>query len=55
MNADALGFTAKGLASYLRNPLEKLVLKPYQLDYDSLLELVEDSDLNQLAELEIDV
>jgi hypothetical protein len=32
-----------------------MVLKPYQLDYGSLLELAEDPDLNQLAELEIDV
>jgi hypothetical protein len=55
VNADALEFTCSNICRYLNTPIKKLILKPYQLNYDSILELVSNEQLNQLDELEIDV
>ena len=48
-------FTATNMVEYLDAPLERLVLKPYRLNYNSLIELFKSEDLNQVTELEIDV
>lgn len=37
INSDALEFSCKNISKYLRHPLEKLILKPYRLDYSELI------------------
>lgn len=34
INTDSLEFTCQNMVDYLKSPLERLVLKPYQLDYE---------------------
>ena len=46
--ADALEFTGRDLVHYLVSPLQKLSLKPYQLDHQAILELLATPTLNQL-------
>jgi hypothetical protein len=43
------------MTTYLKHPLERLVLKPYQLDYQAILLFLRNKDLNQLNELELDM
>ena len=46
--ADALEFTGRDLVHSLVSPLQKLSLKPYQLDHQAILELLATPTLNQL-------
>ena len=49
INTDSLGFTGVNMASYLQTPLERLVLKPYQLDYEAILRLLLNQELNLIG------
>jgi hypothetical protein len=55
INADSLDFTGLGMAEYISSPLERLILKPYQLDYRALLTFLQQEQLNHIGELEIDI
>ena len=54
INSDALDFSCKNISKYLKHPLEKLILKPYRLDYAELILMLKEEELNHLNELEID-
>ena len=51
INADSLEFKGENLNEYITCPLERLVLKPYQLDYQDLLLFFSNSSLNKISEL----
>lgn len=49
-----LFFTCKNLSKFITKPMEKLVIKPYAIDFDEICEITERS-AETMKELEIDV